>query len=333
MAVPPPPQQQQAMVEHGREPCPDRILGAFLCLPAPVIDVRRARIVAPVFGCVCPALKQKPHIANTTPTQTTTKNHADDIGGAFGMGALGGGLWHTYRGLKNSPRGYKIAGTLETIRRESPRIGGNFANWGLMFSVFDCSCMYIRQKEDPFNAIMAGALTGGFLQIRSGLKPAFRSAVFGGVLLVRLSACMFWLVAACVCMTNSKNVPQPQLTTTKQHKQAVIEGLGITLSKMMAAPPPGAPQPPPGMVPGAPPPGPQPLPPPLVTDLGASLPSGSGDAGTVGVIGAESSGNSSGGGGWWSWITGGEDKVCGMEGCQRRVSTVCFHAYVYLSVC
>jgi hypothetical protein len=32
---------------------------------------------------------------------------------------------------------------------------------------------------------MAGALTGGFLQIRSGLKPAFRSAVFGGVLLVR----------------------------------------------------------------------------------------------------------------------------------------------------
>jgi hypothetical protein len=31
---------------------------------------------------------------------------------------------------------------------------------------------------------MAGALTGGFLQIRSGLKPAFRSAVFGGVLLV-----------------------------------------------------------------------------------------------------------------------------------------------------
>lgn len=62
------------------------------------------------------------------------------------MGALGGGMWHMYRGLKNSPKGYKIAGTIETLRRESPRIGGNFANWGLMFSVFDCSCMYIRQK-------------------------------------------------------------------------------------------------------------------------------------------------------------------------------------------
>jgi import inner membrane translocase subunit TIM17 len=53
-------------VEHGREPCPDRIV--------------------------------------------------DDIGGAFGMGALGGGLWHTYRGLKNSPKGYKIVGALEVCR-------------------------------------------------------------------------------------------------------------------------------------------------------------------------------------------------------------------------
>jgi hypothetical protein len=39
-------------------------------------------------------------------------------------------------------------------------------------------------QEDPFNAIIAGTLTGGFLQLRSGLRPAFRSAVFGGMLLV-----------------------------------------------------------------------------------------------------------------------------------------------------
>lgn len=56
-------QQQQQTVEHGREPCPDRIL--------------------------------------------------DDIGGAFGMGALGGGCWHMYRGLKNSPKGYKMLGALD----------------------------------------------------------------------------------------------------------------------------------------------------------------------------------------------------------------------------
>ncbi|GBF93449.1 mitochondrial import inner membrane translocase subunit-like [Raphidocelis subcapitata] len=231
--APPPPQQQQAVVEHGREPCPDRIL--------------------------------------------------DDIGGAFGMGALGGGLWHTYRGLKNSPKGYKIAGTLETLRRESPRIGGNFANWGLMFSVFDCSCMYIRQKEDPFNAIMAGALTGGFLQIRSGLKPAFRSAVFGGVLL------------------------------------AVIEGLGITLSKMMAAPPPGAPmQQPPGVPLGAP--GmPPPLPPPLGAEQGAVMLGG--DA-APGVGGGATGSESSSGGGWWSWLSGeDQNKVASPSSSQTQTFT------------
>ena len=42
----------------------------------------------------------------------------------------------------------------------------------------------LHTQEDPFNAIMAGALTGGFLQLRAGLKPAFRAAVMGGVLLV-----------------------------------------------------------------------------------------------------------------------------------------------------
>lgn len=29
------------------------------------------------------------------------------------MGALGGGCWHMYRGLKNSPKGYKVAGALD----------------------------------------------------------------------------------------------------------------------------------------------------------------------------------------------------------------------------
>lgn len=97
-SYPPPPPQlpPQQAVEHGREPCPDRIL--------------------------------------------------DDIGGAFGMGALGGGAWHMYKGLKNSPKGHKLIGAIETVRRESPRIGGNFANWGLMFSVFDCTCLYVRKK-------------------------------------------------------------------------------------------------------------------------------------------------------------------------------------------
>jgi len=43
----------------------------------------------------------------------------------------------------------------------------------------------LTAQEDPYNAIAAGALTGGFLQLRHGLKSAAKSAAFGGFLLVR----------------------------------------------------------------------------------------------------------------------------------------------------
>ena len=90
--------------------------------------------------------------------------------------------------------------------------------WGALFSSFDCSLVALRKKvrwlinacpalsytaktalgvclaaatsvvctvqEDPWNSIAAGALTGGFLQLRTGPRSAARSAAFGGVLLV-----------------------------------------------------------------------------------------------------------------------------------------------------
>jgi hypothetical protein len=36
-----------------------------------------------------------------------------DIGGAFGMGAVGGGIWHMVKGSKNSPSGQRLRGGLE----------------------------------------------------------------------------------------------------------------------------------------------------------------------------------------------------------------------------
>jgi len=126
-----------------------------------------------------------------------------DVGGAFGMGAVGGGIWHFIKGLKNSPKGYKMQGAAEAVRREAPRLGGSFANWGLAFALFDCSLQAIRKKEDPWNAITAGALTGGFLQLRFGLGSAAKSAAFGGFLL------------------------------------AIIEGLSISMNKLTSPPPPG----------------------------------------------------------------------------------------------
>ncbi|KAF6153336.1 hypothetical protein GIB67_003526 [Kingdonia uniflora] len=122
----------------------------------------------------------------------------DDIGGAFGMGAVGGSAFHFLKGVYHSPKGERWLGGTQGVRMNAPRVGGSFAVWGGLFSCFDCTFVYVRQKEDPWNSIMAGAATGGFLQMRQGLRAASRSALFGGVLL------------------------------------ALIEGAGITINKIMA---------------------------------------------------------------------------------------------------
>ena len=117
------------------------------------------------------------------------------------MGAVGGGLWHLLKGMKNAPSGARMRGGIESIRREAPRIGGSFAVWGGLFSTFDCTLVAIRKKEDPWNSIAAAALTGGLLQLRTGVRSAAKSAAFGGILL------------------------------------GMIEGVGILLTRVTAPPP------------------------------------------------------------------------------------------------
>ncbi|GAU22795.1 hypothetical protein TSUD_142350 [Trifolium subterraneum] len=123
----------------------------------------------------------------------------DDIGGAFGMGAVGGSAFHFLKGLYNSPQGARFTGAAQAVRLNGGRIGGSFAVWGGLFSTFDCTMVYVRQKEDPWNSIVAGAATGGFLAMRQGVAASARSAAFGGVLL------------------------------------ALIEGAGIALNKLLIA--------------------------------------------------------------------------------------------------
>lgn len=137
----------------------------------------------------------------------------DDIGGAFSMGAVGGSAWHFIRGIKNSPRGDRLLGGTQAVRINAPRIGGSFAVWGGLFSTFDCSMVYLRQKEDPWNSIAAGAATGGFLQLRSGMRSSARSAVFGGVLLALIEGAGIMLnrLTANMAQPPPLEEPMPQM--------------------------------------------------------------------------------------------------------------------------
>lgn len=87
---------------------------------------------------------------------------------------------------------------LTAIKARAPVTGGNFGVWGGMFSTYDCAVKGIRQKEDPYNSIIAGFLTGGSLAIRGGYKAARNGAIMCAIFL------------------------------------AVIEGVGIGIQRLMA---------------------------------------------------------------------------------------------------
>uniref|UniRef100_A0A8D0GEU7 Translocase of inner mitochondrial membrane 17B n=1 Tax=Sphenodon punctatus TaxID=8508 RepID=A0A8D0GEU7_SPHPU len=109
----------------------------------------------------------------------------DDCGGAFTMGMIGGGVFQAIKGFRNSPVGvrHRFKGSVSAIRIRAPQIGGSFAVWGGLFSTIDCGLVKLRGKEDPWNSITSGALTGAVLASRSGPLAMVGSAMMGGILL------------------------------------------------------------------------------------------------------------------------------------------------------
>lgn len=99
------------------------------------------------------------------------------------MGAIGGGLWNFGKAFRNSLPGERLQSALRGAKARAPLLGGNFAIWGFLFSTFECGFVRARNKEDAWNSIASGALSGGLLSVRAGARSAAFSALFGGVFL------------------------------------------------------------------------------------------------------------------------------------------------------
>jgi mitochondrial import inner membrane translocase subunit TIM17 len=138
-------------------------------------------------------------------------------------GLAGGTIWHLVGGARNAPSGQRIAQAISRTRARVPILGGlctqcffllfflliftdvlpfyctiptgSFAIWGTLFSICDCTFTYVRKKEDPWNAIMSGAATGGILAIRAGVKAAGKSALAGGLILAAIEGLNILLVS------------------------------------------------------------------------------------------------------------------------------------------
>jgi import inner membrane translocase subunit TIM17 len=150
----------------------------------------------------------------------------DDLGSAFSMGCVGSFVWYAVKGAKNSPRGARVRGAYGNIVLRSPTLGGNFAVWGGLFSSYDCCLNKLRGKEDPINAIAAGALTGGTLAARAGMKAIAKNGLIGGVLLAIIEG----LGMALSRMTQPESQHQQQInilaSTMQQQQQAAAGGRG-----------------------------------------------------------------------------------------------------------
>ncbi|CUS07035.1 unnamed protein product [Tuber aestivum] len=107
----------------------------------------------------------------------------NDFGGAFCMGAIGGGIWHGARAFRS---GNTTLSVLQTIKSRAPVSGGSFGIWGGLYSAFECGLKGVRNTEDPLNAVLSGFLTGGTLALRRGVRIASGSAVGGAALLATI---------------------------------------------------------------------------------------------------------------------------------------------------
>ena len=130
------------------------------------------------------------------------------------MGCLGGSVWHAAKGAKNSPRGSRFRGAYNTVTLRAPTLGGNFAVWGGLFSSYDCAFIHVRGKEDPWNAIAAGAMTGGTLAVRAGAKAVGKNALIGGVLLA--------IIEGLSAMLSKAAQPDMQQQVAMQQQAAMI---------------------------------------------------------------------------------------------------------------
>lgn len=112
-----------------------------------------------------------------------------DIGGAFAVGLLGGGLLHSVKGFKNAPSGIgnRFQGGFSSMITHAPRLGGSFAAWGFVFSVAESAVYQVRGRHDMWTEVLSGAITGGILHMRRGVPLMVASSIISGTVMGMIS--------------------------------------------------------------------------------------------------------------------------------------------------
>jgi len=132
----------------------------------------------------------------------------DDLGGGFCFGMVIGTVWHGFAGLRHAPSGSRLKSSASRIASRVPVMAGGFAMWAMTYSLYECAFSSARGKEDMWNPIMSGAMTGGTLALRAGPRVAAGQFVLGGAILAGIEGFSVWV--------NRYFIPMMSQDATKQ---------------------------------------------------------------------------------------------------------------------
>lgn len=94
------------------------------------------------------------------------------MGSGFGLGMLLGSIFNFVKGAYTSPVRERLWGGLILAKRRAPITGGNFAAWMGLFGFWQCALLYATGHDSHLNQVLAGAITGGMVNLRGGIKYA-----------------------------------------------------------------------------------------------------------------------------------------------------------------
>ena len=94
---------------------------------------------------------------------------AENVGSAFAVGTLAGCLIYSAIGAVHAPRGRRIMTALCHTRDRAPLFGGSIAMWSFLFGATRSSLIYLRQKDDKWNAAFGGFAAGIAANIRGSI--------------------------------------------------------------------------------------------------------------------------------------------------------------------
>ncbi|XP_077533644.1 mitochondrial import inner membrane translocase subunit Tim22 [Haemaphysalis longicornis] len=100
------------------------------------------------------------------------------LGGAFGaaLGLFSASVDPNVTGGGVDPAKMTVRQVFADMKSKSVSYAKNFAIVGAMFAAIECTIESHRAKTDWKNGTMAGALTGGLIGFRAGLKPGLFGA-------------------------------------------------------------------------------------------------------------------------------------------------------------